>query len=616
MKKGQVYEATVERVDFPNKGVAHTGEGTVIVKNSLPGQKIKLSVNKVRNGKAEGRLLEVLEKSPLETGNPCSLFGVCGGCTYLSLPYEEQLRIKESQVKRLLDGCLSGQERPWRWEGIKGSPAIYEYRNKMEFTFGDEIKEGPLTLGMHKRGSFYDVVTVGDCRIVDGDYRLILKTVLDYFAGQGVSYYHRLRHEGYLRHLVVRKASGTGEILAALVTTSQGPMGKNSELMEGFLDCLLTLEKSGQLKGRFAGILHIVNDSAADVVQSDRTDILYGKDYFYEELLGLRFRISVFSFFQTNSYGAAVLYETVREYVGEAGAGGCGESLGEAGAGECGESLGEVGADRCGETARQSGADRFEEVVGRTDSDGIRGRNGSAARGGVVYDLYSGTGTIAQLMASAADKVIGVEIVEEAVQAAVRNAAENGLHNCEFIAGDVLKVLDTIEEKPDLIILDPPRDGIHPKALPKIIAYGVERIVYISCKPTSLVRDLEVFLREGYVVEKAVAVDQFPWTANVETVCLLSKLNVEHHIEVEIDLDEMDLTAAESKVTYEEIREYVLKHTGLKVSNLYIAQVKRKCGIIERENYNLPKSEDSRQPKCPLEKERAIREALEYFQMI
>lgn len=231
------------------------------------------------------------------------------------------------------------------------------------------------------------------------------------------------------------------------------------ELMEGFLDCLLTLEQSGQLKGRFAGILHIVNDSAADVVQSDRTDILYGKDYFYEELLGLRFRISVFSFFQTNSYGAAVLYETVREYVGEAG---------------------------------------------------------------VVYDLYSGTGTIAQLMASAADKVIGVEIVEEAVQAAVRNAAENGLHNCEFIAGDVLKVLDIIEEKPDLIILDPPRDGIHPKALPKIIAYGVEHIVYISCKPTSLVRDLEVFLREGYVVEKAVAVDQFPWTANVETVVLLS----------------------------------------------------------------------------------------------
>ena len=260
----------------------------------------------------------------------------------------------------------------------------------------------------------------------------------------------------------LRDDSGTvDERLANDQNVAAGSALSEKELMEGFLDCLLTLEQSGQLKGRFAGILHIVNDSAADVVQSDRTDILYGKDYFYEELLGLRFRISVFSFFQTNSYGAAVLYETVREYVEQAG---------------------------------------------------------------VVYDLYSGTGTIAQLMASAADKVIGVEIVEEAVQAAVRNAAENGLHNCEFIAGDVLKVLDTIEEKPDLIILDPPRDGIHPKALPKIIAYGVEHIVYISCKPTSLVRDLEVFLREGYVVEKAVAVDQFPWTANIETIVALSRI--------------------------------------------------------------------------------------------
>ncbi|MCR2049831.1 class I SAM-dependent RNA methyltransferase [Acetatifactor muris] len=502
MKKGQVYEATVERVDFPNKGAAQTGEGTVIVKNSLPGQRIKLSVNKIRNGKAEGRLLEVLEKSPLETGSPCSLFGICGGCTYLSLPYEEQLKIKENQVKRLLNGCLSRQKEPWRWEGIKGSPEIYGYRNKMEFTFGDESKEGPLTLGMHRRGSFYDVVTVGDCRIVDEDYRLILKTVLEYFSGQRVGYYHRLRHEGYLRHLVVRKASGTGEILTALVTTSQAPWGSvcgagageesagrdmvceesaERRLIEGFRECLLELERSGRLKGSFAGILHIINDSAADIVQCDRMDILYGKDYFYEELLGLRFRISVFSFFQTNTYGAEILYETVREYVEQAG--------------------------------RDSGRRAGTEAEDR----------GNGRKGGIVYDLYSGTGTIAQMMAPAAEKVIGVEIVEEAVQAAVRNAAENGLHNCEFIAGDVLKVLDTIEEKPDLIILDPPRDGIHPKALPKIIAYGVEHIIYISCKPTSLVRDLEILLQAGYVVERAVTVDQFPWTANVETVCQLSR---------------------------------------------------------------------------------------------
>lgn len=579
MKKGQVYEATVERIDFPNRGMITTGEGVVTVKNSLPGQKIKFSINKTRRGKAEGRLLEVLERSPLETGHPCSCFGLCGGCLYLSLPYEEQLKIKEAQVKKLLDGALSEQVQSWRWEGIKGSPVEYEYRNKMEFSFGDEIKDGPLSLGMHRRDSYYDVVTVEDCRIVDGDYRLILKTVRDYFAERGVRHYHRMRHEGYLRHLLVRKASGTGEILAALVTTSQIPADKQiredgglesgilagnegsleseSRLLEGFLDALLELEHSKSLQGRFAGILHIVNDSQADVVQSDRCDVLYGREYFYEELLGLRYKISTFSFFQTNSHSAEVLYKTVREYVGDLG-----------------------------------------------------------KQNAVVYDLYSGTGTIAQMMAAVSGKVIGVEIVEEAVEAARQNAAENGLDNCEFIAGDVLKVLDNIKERPDLIILDPPRDGIHPKALPKIIGYGVEKLVYISCKPTSLVRDLEAFLAGGYVVERAVAVDQFPWTANVEVICLLSKLHAKQTIEVELKMSEMDLTTAESKATYEEIKDYVLEHMGLKVSSLYIAQVKQKCGIIERENYNLPKSENSRQPKCPPEKEKAISEALKHFRMI
>lgn len=566
MKKGQVYEGSVVRVDFPNKGIVCVGDETAVVKNSLPGQKVKFSVNKVRKGKAEGRLLEVTEKSPLETGRTCSLFGLCGGCTYLSLPYEEQLKVKEEQVKRLLDSVLNKQEEAWIFEGIKGSPKAYEYRNKMEFSFGDEYKDGPLALGMHKRGSFYDIVTVADCEIVDADYRLILQSVRDYFARAKVSFFHRMSHEGYLRHLLVRKASRTGEILVALVTTSQDPwQGETAvegsldadALITGFKDLLLSLEQDVKLVGKFAGILHITNDSIADVVQSDHTELLYGQEYFYEELLGLKFKISTFSFFQTNSYSAEVLYQTARDYVGDLG-----------------------GSDK------------------------------------TVFDLYSGTGTIAQLMAPAAGKVIGVEIVEEAVEAAKKNAAANGLDNCEFIAGDVLKVLDEVEEKPDMIILDPPRDGIHPKALPKIIAYDVEHIVYISCKPTSLVRDLEVFLENGYRVDKAVAVDQFPWTANVETVVLLSQQKADDYIEVELELDELDLTSAESKATYKEIQEYVLKEHGLKVSNLYISQVKRKCGIEVGENYNLPKSEDSRQPQCPEEKEKAIKDALEHFGMV
>lgn len=584
MKKGQVYEGSVVRVDFPNKGIVCVGDETAVVKNSLPGQKVKFSVNKVRKGKAEGRLLEVTEKSPLETGRTCSLFGLCGGCTYLSLPYEEQLKVKEEQVKRLLDSVLNKQEEAWAFEGIKGSPKAYEYRNKMEFSFGDEYKDGPLALGMHKRGSFYDIVTVADCEIVDADYRLILQTVRDYFARAKVSFFHRMSHEGYLRHLLVRKASRTGEILVALVTTSQDPwQGETAvegsldvdALITGFKDLLLSLEQDRKLAGKFAGILHITNDSIADVVQSDRTELLYGQEYFYEELLGLKFKISTFSFFQTNSYSAEVLYQTARDYVGDLG-----------------------GSDK------------------------------------TVFDLYSGTGTIAQLMAPAAGKVIGVEIVEEAVEAAKKNAAANGLDNCEFIAGDVLKVLDEVEEKPDMIILDPPRDGIHPKALPKIIAYGVDHIVYISCKPTSLVRDLEVFLENGYRVDKAVAVDQFPWTANVETVVLLSKgakgpvdlcsarTEVERRlvdsrkVKVDFSLEDMDLSEFKGKATYEQIKAYVLEKTGLKVSSLYIAQIKKKCGLDVGENFNLPKSENARQPQCTPEKEEAIMQAFKHFGIV
>ena len=563
MKKGQVYEGSVVRVDFPNKGIVCVGDETAVVKNSLPGQKVKFSVNKVRKGKAEGRLLEVTEKSPLETGRTCSLFGLCGGCTYLSLPYEEQLKVKEEQVKRLLDSVLNKQEEAWIFEGIKGSPKAYEYRNKMEFSFGDEYKDGPLALGMHKRGSFYDIVTVADCEIVDADYRLILQSVRDYFARAKVSFFHRMSHEGYLRHLLVRKASRTGEILVALVTTSQDPwQGETAvegsldvdALITGFKDLLLSLEQDRKLAGKFAGILHITNDSIADVVQSDRTELLYGQEYFYEELLGLKFKISTFSFFQTNSYSAEVLYQTARDYVGDLG-----------------------GSDK------------------------------------TVFDLYSGTGTIAQLMAPAAGKVIGVEIVEEAVEAAKKNAAANGLDNCEFIAGDVLKVLDEVEEKPDMIILDPPRDGIHPKALPKIIAYGVDHIVYISCKPTSLVRDLEVFLENGYCVDKAVAVDQFPWTANVETVVLLSWKSVDDFMYVDYAQDHHVIQGG--KASYKEITEWIQETYGAHVTNLNIAQVKDKCGFEKRENYNKG-TEEHRVPNCTPEKEQMILSAFKHFNML
>ena len=318
---------------------------------------------------------------------------------------------------------------------------------------------------------------------------------------------------------------------------------------------LVEILKNLDLSAKLCGVIHIINDGLADVVQSDETRILFGDEYIYEELLGLRFKISVFSFFQTNSLGAEVLYTKAREYIGD-------------------------------------------------------------TKDMTVFDLYSGTGTIAQIIAPVAKKVVGVEIVEEAVEAAKVNAGLNGLDNCEFIAGDVLKVIDEIEDKPDMIILDPPRDGINPKALQKIIDFGVNNLVYISCKPTSLARDLEMLQEQGYRVEKACAVDMFPNTVHVETVVLLSQQKPDDTIEIDLDLDELDATSAETKATYQEIKDYVLKEFGLKVSNLYISQIKRKCGIEVGENYNLPKTENPKVPQCPKEKEDAIKAALKYFAMI
>ena len=246
-----------------------------------------------------------------------------------------------------------------------------------------------------------------------------------------------------------------------------------------------------------------------------------------------------------------------------------------------------------------------------------------------MFDLYSGTGTIAQLAASVADEVIGVEIVEEAVEAAKQNAALNNLSNCKFIAGDVLKVLDDLTEKPDVIILDPPRDGIHPKALPKILSYGVDHIVYISCKATSLARDLPAFLAAGYKLEKACCVDQFCQTVHVETVVLLSHKKADSYIHIEVEFGEgegkipVDSIAKRAeaykpkeKVTYKMIKEYIEAKYGFKVHTAYIAEVKRNLGLPM---YDAPNAvEELKQPrKHPTpEKVEAIKDALRYFAVI
>ena len=445
----------------------------------------------------------------------CENAGRCGGCFYQEIPYEEQLKMKETEVYELLRPASEGD---FCFEPIIPSPLEYAYRNKMEFSFGDQQRDGPLTLGLHQKKSFFNILNADDCRIAHPDFGKILRVTREYFTRLGIGYFHKKSHIGYLRHLLIRRAVKTGEILIDLVSSTQtvefvadglwdricageeamrkAGRGLREEMLEalleenilkGYVERLRRLEEEGELAGRIVGILHTRNDSPADAIRDDGTEILYGEGFFYEELLGLRFKISPFSFFQTNTLGAEKLYDKVREYAGT----------------------------------------EFEKKP-------------------VIYDLYSGTGTITQLMSAVAERAIGVEIVEEAVLAARGNAERNGIANCSFLVGDVLKVIQeggqllradgTAEDapRPDLIILDPPRDGIHPKALKRILDYGADTLIYIACKPKSLARDLLPMQAAGYRVKKVCCVDMFPQTNNVEAVALLSHEAPNSHINVKI----------------------------------------------------------------------------------
>lgn len=450
MKKGDIIDVKITGYDFPNKGIGRYEDTKIVVKNVMPEQTVSVRLGKKRSSKTEARKIEITERAPYETEPVCDHFEVCGGCLIQTMPYELQLDYKEKYVKGLLDRVIEDE---YEFQNIIPSPKAFEYRNKMEFSFGDEYKEGPLSLGMHMRGKFYEIVKVDTCKLVDDDFTKILSVVLDYFRGNNDTFHHVRSHTGYLRHLVVRKTEKSGEILVNLVTSSQGQLNE-----EEFKNIILDLD----LKGRIKGVLNTINDSLADMVKCDELRVLYGDSHITEELLDLKFDISPLSFFQTNSSGAEKLYSLVRDYVGD-------------------------------------------------------------TKDKTIFDLYSGTGTIAQVVSPVAKKVIGIELIEEAVEKARENASFNNLENCEFIAGDVLTKVDELEDKPDIIIIDPPRVGIHPKAIKKIIAFNPDTFIYVSCNPKSLLKDIPEFIQAGYIVEKAVAVDMFPQTGHVETVVKLVK---------------------------------------------------------------------------------------------
>lgn len=450
MRKGQEIELTIDDMRYCGEGIGYFEDKPIYVKGVVPQEKLKLRITKKKKEFAEARVLEMLEEAPYCIEAACPHFSNCGGCTFQMVPYEKQLELKKNQVLKLfLENDIDG----FIFDGIKGSPSAFEYRNKMEYTFGDERKDGELCLGMHVKHRSFSVFTSEHCNIVDEDFRKILKATIDYFKDKNIPHYKVMSHEGVLRNLVIRKAFNSGEILVNLVTTSKLEIS-----LEEYKDMLLSLN----FKGTLAGILHTVNDGLADMVQCDSMETLYGKDYIMEELLGLKFKITPFSFFQTNTKGAEVLYSTVKEYLGD-------------------------------------------------------------SHDKTVFDLYCGTGTIGQITKGNAKKVIGIEIVEEAVKAATENAKLNNLTDCTFIAGDVFEKVKSLTDKPDIIILDPPRPGVMEKALKNIVEFNAPSIIYVSCNPKTLVTDLKYLESCNYKAERVTVVDMFPHTGHVETVCLIQR---------------------------------------------------------------------------------------------
>lgn len=450
MRKGSTVQVKIEKTEFPSVGIGNLENKKIYVKGAFPGQIVSGRVKKKKEDYAELKLLSVDEKADYEIDPPCKYFGVCGGCTSQNLTYEKQLELLSDEVKELFENAnVSTGE----YLGVVGSKEQWEYRNKMEFTFGDFEKGGELTLGMHMKGKSFGIVTVDECHIVDEDFRTVIKETVNYFKDKNLPYYRVMKRQGYLRHLVIRKAINTGELMVNLVTTTQ----EDFDLTE-----YVELLKSQSYKGKLTSVLHTENNSFSDAVIPEKVNLLYGQDYITEELLGLKFKISPFSFFQTNTKGAESLYSIVRDFMGDAD-------------------------DK------------------------------------VVFDLYCGTGTIGQITAGKAKKVVGIELIEEAVEAAKENAKLNNLDNCEFIAGDVGEIIKTVKDKPDIIILDPPRSGVHPKALDYLIKFNAKEIIYVSCNPKTLVENLVVLEKAGYKTVQTTVKDMFPNTPHAEVVVKIKK---------------------------------------------------------------------------------------------
>lgn len=567
-KKNDYVTVTIEDIGNEGEGIGKIDGYTLFIKDAVIGDVVEAKIMKSKKNYAYAHLEKVVTPSPFRVEPSCPIHKQCGGCQIQAMSYEKQLAFKESKIRNNLIriGGFAPELIDEVMEPIVGMEEPLRYRNKAQYPIGTD-KEGNLVAGFYA-GRTHSIIANTDCLLGAQENKEILEVILSYMRQNHVTVYEEASGKGLVRHVLIRKGFTSGELMVCLVINLKGKREKS-----GYLPAQEKLIKSLTKISGMTSISVSINTENTNVIMGKEVHTIWGSDRIRDTIhvrdtlhdfslteKGITFSISPLSFYQVNPIQTEKLYSLVLEYAG------------------------------------------------------LTGRE-------TVWDLYCGIGTISLFLAGRAKQVYGVEIVPQAIEDARENAANNGIKNAEFFVGKAEEVLPEKYKKEgifaDVIVVDPPRKGCDADCLATMLKMQPERIVYVSCDSATLARDLRVLCDGGYEVRRVRGVDQFGMTVHVETVCLLSKLHeAKHHVNVKLDMDEMELTAAESKATYEEIKKYVAEHyEGMKVSNLYIAQVKAKYGIIERENYNLPKSGDAKQPQCPKDKEKAIEDALRYFQM-
>ncbi|WP_270552215.1 23S rRNA (uracil(1939)-C(5))-methyltransferase RlmD [Dorea longicatena] len=560
MQKNEIVKVKIEDIGVGGEGIGKVDGYTLFIKDAIIGDVVEAKVMKAKKNYGYARLMNVLTPSKDRVEEPvCPMARKCGGCQIQEMKYPAQLAFKEAKVRGNLERI---GEVPAELLDQIMHPAVgmdgegmqpFRYRNKAQFPVGTD-KDGRVIAGFYA-GRTHSIIENTDCALGVEVNEEILNCILDFMEEFKIPAYDEVKHKGLVRHVLLRYGFKTDEIMVCLVIN-----GKTIP------HCHDLVGRLRQIPG-MTSITLSTNTAKTNVIMGDTIRLLWGQEFITDYIGEIKYQISPLSFYQVNPVQTEKLYGLALDYAG---------------------------------------------LTGNDET---------------VWDLYCGIGTISLFLAKKAKQVYGVEIVPQAIDDAKNNAKINDITNAEFYVGKAEEVLPEYYKEyekthngeaahADVIVVDPPRKGCEESLLQTIVDMQPEKVVYVSCDSATLARDVKFLRANGYELKDVTPVDQFPHTVHVETVVLLSQQKPDDTIEIDLDLDELDATSAELKATYQEIKDYVLKEFGLKVSSLYISQVKRKCGIEVGENYNLPKSENARVPQCPKEKEDAIKAALKYFAMI